>query len=1822
MSTDQDDNLDIAIIGMAGRFPGATNLEMYWNNLTSGKESISFFSDEELLQSGVSPSALQDANYVKAAPVLPDFDAFDAPFFGFSPREAQMMDPQHRLLLESAATAMEHAGYATDHYEYPVSVFAGSAMNTYLLFSGVSGRFVDEYLPTLIGNDKDFLATRISYKLNLKGPSVSVQSACSTSLVAIHLACQSLLNGESDLSLAGAVSVRVPHHVGHVHMPGSVFTADGHCRPFDAAASGTIFGSGVGVVVLKRLADAIADHDTIHAVIKGTAINNDGSSKVDYTAPSIESQSAAIEEALAVSGVDAETISYVEAHGTGTAIGDPIEVEALTRAFRTYTEKKGFCALGSVKSNVGHLDVAAGMAGLIKTVLALKHNVIPPTLHFQEPNPQINFEQTPFYVQDSLSPWHTTSGPRRAGVSSLGIGGTNAHVILEEAPELELPTSTSRRPYQLLAWSAKTEHALATMTHNLGAHLATNTNQDLVHAAYTLQTGRKTFKHRIFCVCEHAQEASRLLLDPSSESLRRGESLSDSRSLFFTFPGQGAQHINMGRDLYDKEPTFRMWVDQCLAIARPHLEQDLLALLFPDPDGAERASSLLKQTAYTQPALFIIEYALARLWMSWGIQPDGMIGHSIGEYVAACLADVFTLEEAIYLVAMRGRLMQAQPTGSMAAVSMAVEALEPYLNERVNVAAINSKELSVVSGDTPSIDALITTLEEQGITCRTLHTSHAFHSSMMEPASHAFLEHVRSLSLRAPSIPFVSNVTGSWIEAQSATDPSYWARHIVAPVRFEEGLQALLRDNSSILLEVGPGRTLTSLTRMHPSRSKTHLAVHSLPHPKSEDPPLRSMLQCLGELWMAGRPVDWQAFHGENTPKRIPLPTYPFKRDTHWFASKTSATALVAPSTIQPEQLISQSAPSASTHGCYVPSWSRLPTPVAAMPTEDGKKPRHWLIFANTSAFATQFIDQARRSGQSVTLIYPGKKFTCSRDGHYSLSPDNPDHYKQLIASLQARKVTPDTVAHLWTVEDLPDRPQKRQSKDPLDVKLHLGFYSLLYLVHAWHEHTFFHATQLGVVTQHAENVQGTESLQPLKATLKAFCGVLTKEYPSISSFTLDIDLSTPPDQQAHYAWREFIAPRLHQVMAHRGLYRWVPTLEPALLHDPSSHNQPEISIRQRIKQRGVYLITGGLGGIGLEIARYLAQHYQARLVLIGRSSMPSPDEWAQVLEDPSVDERIRSKIKVLQHLESTGASVKMLRGDVTNRSQMLQVKKEVLSSFNDINGIIHAAGIIDDTLIHDKTIESAQHVLAPKIQGTHVLHDVFDLGKIDFTMLCSSINAYNTPAGQVDYAAANAFLDAFAHEQSQHGACTISINWPGWRDAGMLAEKAKTHGDQPWLKRELARSIASEDAVNLFERIVSHPYPQVVVSKENPLSPAHSDQAPLVKQAIRAEHSIAPAHTNGHAHANGSLVDRLLAVWQDVLGIDDLTPEDDFFEMGGHSLLAVTLFKKMEQEVGTMPLPISALIKAPTLKTFAPLLTIHEAEETWSPVVLIQQGTSKVPIFCIHGAGGNILIYRDLAKALGPDQTVYGIEAQGLDGTQEILTSIQEMAALYQDAIQRIHPGGPYILIGYCMGGTIALEIAQQLRSHDADVAFLALLETYNWMHMEQDSAWKNGRFFMQKVIFHMRNMLLLPSTDKRLFFEAKFKELKRRLRVWSDQFKTATPGEPSSAQTAHGKTLTKIWEQNDEAALHYKPAYYPGTIHHYLPLQEYAAYKKPGMNFDGIAASVETTKLPVYPAGMLIKPFVSQLAQELGKHIYPITQQPGSSKVEPLPTDHVPSI
>ena len=1460
------DGLDIAVIGLACRFPGSRDSATFWTNLRDGVESITALSDEDLRSSGVQERLRQDPNYVRMRGIIDGIDLFDADFFGVTPKEAELMDPQHRLFLECAWETFEHAGYDPERFHGSIGVYAGSSTSGYLFNLFPQGLLLQSAsdMAGLLGVEKDSLSTRVSYKLNLEGPSIAVQTACSTSLVAVHLACQGLLAGECDMALAGGISVNVPQKVGYLYQKSGIASPDGHCRAFDADARGTVGGSGVGIILLKRLEEARVDGDHILALIKGTAVNNDGAQKVGYTAPRIEGQAKVIRAAHVAARVEPESIQYVEAHGTGTPMGDPIEVAALTQAFRAGTDRNGFCAIGSVKTNIGHLDAAAGIAGLIKTALALSHKQIPPSLHFSTPNPEIDFAETPFYVNAKLTDWTSPVNPRRAGVSSFGLGGTNAHVVMEEAPPVDRePHPVDRRP-RLIVLSAKSEAALNEMAVRYAAYLQQHPMAEPADVAYTLQIGRKAFSHRRWAVADTIESAARALSRP--DSAKTSAQAGEPRPVVFLFSGQGSQYRMMGRGLYAQEPIFREQVDRCAALLAPHIDMDIKSVLFEE---SATASERLNQTSFTQPVLFVLEYALAKLWMSLGVHPQGMIGHSIGEYVAACLSGVFSLEDALRLVAARGRLMQRMPPGLMLAVSMSETETTSLLHEDLDLAAVNALNQCVLSGPELSIKNLQETLAKKGIESIRLQTSHAFHSRMMDPLLESFKTQVVGIARHAPTIPWISNVTGDWIVPAQAMDPSYWADHVRRTVRFADGIETLYRKPERILLEVGPGRTLCTLAqRQIEGRPVTALTSLSKPREGSSaasEP--SSFLEAVGHLWANGVVIDWAGLYRGERPRRLPLPTYPFERRRFWVEPvKTSATS---------QDVVPSKKPNISDW-FYEPSWRRSRAVLPARPVREGS----WLVLVGERGEGTGIVEQLESDGRPVVTVSAGERYERHTKGRYSIRPGVREDYHRLIEDLRQQGLWPDRLVHCWNV-----RPRDGSlSVETFRRAQDKGLYSLLFLSQALGSRTSANPTFMCILTAGLHDVTGEETLRPELAPMVGACRVIPQEYVNLACQMVDLQVSTPTEEALT---RSVVARLLAEhtvrqdepVVAYRGAHRWIPTFQPVKLEH--SDEQPVL-----LRTQGVYLITGGLGGVGLQLVDYLVKTVKARLVLISRSK---PTE---------------GQLQRLKAFEQVGGKILTIQAHVADEQQMRFALAQALDRFGAVHGVIHAAGVPGGGLIDLKTVEAVETEFSPKIIGALVLDHVLRKVPLDFICFCSSLNALTGGVGQVGYCAANAALDAMAHAFSKRGSRVISVNFDRWNQVGM-AVQAEARLKTLQIDASEFDGMAASEAQDAFGRILSGwASSQVIVSVRDcfSLMTQSAGTALLNVVGITAKGGKASQELlRGKADqiAGATIEEKVTFVWQQILGVEHVGLRDDFFTLGGESLAALQILNRLQEIFG-----------------------------------------------------------------------------------------------------------------------------------------------------------------------------------------------------------------------------------------------------------------------------------------------------------------------------------
>ena len=1524
--TQQYNELEVAVIGLAGRFPGAKNIAEFWQNLKAGVESIHFFGDEELIENGVNPALLKNADYVRAHGFLEGNECFDPAFFGYTPKEAAAMDPQVRVFHECVWQALEDAGYDPLSYPGLIGLYGGASPHfnweALSLLSGKTGSLGDFAASQLV--DKDFLCVRVSHKLNLRGPSITLYSACSTSLVAIHLAVQAVQNGECSLALGGGVTVLQFKKAGYVYQEGMVGSPDGHCRTFDRQSAGTVAANGAGAVVLKRLTEAVEHRDHIYAVVKGSALTNDGSRRVGFTAPGVEGQAEAIRIAHLTAEVSPESIGYVETHGTATALGDPVEIEGLKLAFDT--PERGFCALGTVKSNLGHLDSAAGVTGFIKTVLALKNRQIPPSLHFKSPNPDIDFENSPFYVNRQLKQWENGSQPRRAGVSSFGLGGTNAHVVLEEAPDTALRQGTADRPCLILL-SAKTEAALKRMSLDLADYFGQHPDTPLADAAYTLQVGRAPFAFRQLVLCSGAGELITALSSGNSPAVRAQQVRETDRPVVFMFSGQGAQYVNMGLELYQQEKTFRQEMERCFEILERRWQYPIREILYPaahspsSPGPGERINHVL----YSGPVKFSFEYALAKLLISRGIEPRAMIGHSFGEYAAASISGVFSLEDALGLVVLRGQLMEQTAAGAMMSVALGEEAIKPFLDERVSLAAVNSPQLAIVSGERQAVAELEHRLTALGHECIRVNFPRASHSALMQPVTGTFAEAVARVRRRKPEIPYISGLSGQWISESEAVDPAYWSRHLVCTIRFFEGITTLLHQLNPVFLQVSCDRGLPLFVSQHPDITAQNPAVNIVRHPRDEVSDVAYLLNQVGSLWLQGAAVDWHRFHEGEERFRISLPTYSFER--HRFAVERDLPRLTA------DLLAGGSLPVRKpdlADWLYVPTWIRSrPARIPRLPGA-GHDRFAWLVFLDGCGLGGRLAERLRQAGCTVMTAAAGEHFRQLGEGDFVIRPAAAGDYHALLAGMSAAKDRPLQVVHLWLVTDPSDGSGAAPGLDRCETMLSRGFYSLFYLARAWGSRGLKQLVSIQAVSSHMQEVVGGDLLVPEKAALLGPVKVIPREYAALKCRSIDI--VWPPAGEVNTVVSQLLtecaADPDETVVAYRGRHRWQQTFRPVRLEDGAGEGCP-------LKQQGVYWITGGLGGIGLVLAGHLTETVGARLVLSGRSPLPERPEWDRWLSEHPEDEPTAVKIRKLRELEKQGADILTARADAADPQQMRRVLDMALNRFGKIDGVIHCAGLADGALIAGRTPEMTAEILAPKVQGTLVLNELLTTAAPDFLILCSSANAILPALGQLGHCGANAFLDAFAwYKHSQNGVQTISINWNAWREVGQAAAAIRqvANRDQHFDANHLD-ALLNEEGVGLFARILSDPLPQVVVSttdfnakieglkREITAETAETSAVPSAETRLPR-----PELSTPYLAPRDPLEQSLVDIWQQHFGFDKVGVKDNFFELGGDSvkgMMFVNRYKKLLAEI----VHVTVVFNAPTIEDLTSYFGEHYPE-------------------------------------------------------------------------------------------------------------------------------------------------------------------------------------------------------------------------------------------------------------------------------------------------------
>lgn len=1493
--TSEDDGA-IAIVGMALRVPGANTLAQFWANLRAGVESTTFFTDAELRAQGVPEADLANPAYVKAFGVLQGADQFDAALFDMPPREAEVLDPQHRQLLECSWEALEHAGYGPGSANLKaagrVGVLAGVGLNSYLLHNLLGRQDLIEALggwQITLGNDKDFAASRVAYKLDLRGPAMNISTACSTSLVATAMGCQSLQAYQSDLVIAGGCSVHTPLAQGYWHHPGGTLSPDGRCRAFDAQAQGTFDGNGVAMVVLKRLADAQRDGDTVHAVIRGFAVNNDGALKVGYTAPSVEGQAEVIREAQEMGGIDAHSIGHVETHGTGTDLGDLIEITALSAAFRRAgVSQSAQCAIGSVKTNVGHLDTAAGTTSLIKTVLGLQHGQMPPSLHFTQPNPRLGLEDSPFYVNASLRDWPRWQGqPRRGGVSSFGIGGTNAHLVVEEAPPPR--TGSQGRPWLLLPVSARSAAASDEQAARLATHLAAHlqspadgapTGTGLADLAHTLQTGRRAWAHRQAWVVAGSSAGPGLLAQGPHFS---GLAPEQAPAVVFLFAGQDAQHLGMAQGLYQDEPVFRRELDRCAALLRQHHGLDLQARLWGPRLPGEPAFA-------TDPLpLFAVQYALARSWQALGVQPTAMLGYSLGEYVCACLAGVISLEDALGLAVDGAALLSRLPPGGLLAVSLSEEALLPLLGDALELALVNAPQQCVVGGPLAAVQALEARLRAQGVTCLLSPLGLPFHTRHMAPFLEAYRQRLARVRFHPPTLPYVSCLSGDWIRPEQATDPEHYLRLAGQTVRLAEGLATVLARPGAVYLEVGPGQGLTSLALLQPRRPPAQQLLPSLRDARSAGGDAEAFTLALARLWCQGSEIAWPALYSGEIRARVPLPTCAFEHQRYWIEPPSHPSGPATPREADAE---GQRADPAQWF--YRSVWRDLP-PLPPLPLQG-----HWLLLEASG----QAPGGAGEGGAGADDAGLGDVLAEALQGagvrltRRSALPAGPDaDWDAVLVSAEPGGRPFDHIVYLGLLGG----PEQDAAE------LARGFDSLLALGRSLGRSVFAEAIQITVLADRVLPV-GDQLPRPAKAAVLGPLRVLPQEYPNLRCRLIDVQR---PGQawQARRLCQQLLAEwggvadplqAVEPVLALRPGARWAERFEPCPL-------PPAAPGAMRLDAQGSYLITGGLGQIGLCLARRMAECAPGlTLVLTGRSGPAglAGERLAQV-----------------QALQALGVRVRVLAADVRDPAAMAAVVDEIDAGDAPLRGVIHAAGVVGQAsfaTVGESSAEFCATQMGPKLEGARVLQALLGERVLDFCLLCSSLSPVLGGLGFAAYAAANACLDALAiaHNRSHPGVWT-SVNWEGWRfEAGEIA-----HNQPGGAVAELG--LLPAQGMEVFERILAAPRMERVVVSSGDLTARIRRWVQLESppaESVPADLRPRPALLGAVVAPVGETELALARLWEKLLGIAGISAQDSFFELGGNSLLLTQLLAQIRKRF-RLELSLTLLFERPTIADIAALI-------------------------------------------------------------------------------------------------------------------------------------------------------------------------------------------------------------------------------------------------------------------------------------------------------------
>ena len=1930
---------------MTGRFPGAANLDQLWHNLCNSVESISWFTPEEL-GPGIDDSLRHDPDYIRARGLIEGADLFDAAFFGINPLEAKVMDPQQRVFLELAQQALENAGYDPERYKGRIGVFAGIGDNHYYTTNlltqpellAMAGKLAVEY-----GNQKDYIALRTAYLLDLRGPAISLNTACSTTLLAVDQAYRSLLDYECDMALSGGIDITVPQKSGFLYQEGGTFAKDGHCRPFDAEATGTMFCDGAGVVILKRLADALADGDTIYALIRGTGKNNNGARPASFLAPSIDGQAEAIALAQSAADVPVESIRYIEAHGTGTPVGDPIEFEALRKVFESKTDRKQFCYLGSIKGNIGHPTNAAGVAGLIKAALVLHHEQIPPTLHFKTPNPKIDFASSPFVMADKLVSFPRGEDIRRTAVSSFGFGGTNVHVILEESPAPK--KSGASRPLQLLPISARSHTALDAYGRALAEHFKSAALESFADAAYTFQTGRKQMAQRRFVVAADSEEAAKLLLQPNP--LRCGSKRCERRNppIVFLFGGQGTQYVNMGLNLYRDEALFRAIVDDCCEILKPHLGRDLRELLYPKSGDEETAKTSLQNTFFTQPSIFVIEYALARFWQSIGIEPATMAGHSIGEFVAATLAGVWQLEDVLGIIALRGRLMQDLPRGSMLSVSRSAESIGKILPGTLQIASNNAPALCVVSGPEAEVAQFQKQLEAENIVCRHLHTSHAFHSAMMDPMVEPLRQAVARVRLSPPVKPFVSTVKGRPITAEEATDPAYWAQHARATVEFSTAITYLKEQGYDLFLECGPRSTLCSLARQQFTLERPCIAIPTLSDTHENNTEWATLLFAMGSLWQNGVSIDWDAFYANEDRRRVPLPTYPFERQRFWVdpaagistakgmqgaAAATAHLQIEATHSLAPQEQAastsassrqdriaarvldllapvcgrerSQISPSATfmeqgfdslslTQVAFAirkefsvkVSFSQLmsqypnvemlaghldsvlpanafaetiakppaiaPSPSVAVPAPEIHPNPQPITAANTSVLEEVVAEQARTIARLVGLL---EKATANVPA--ALPPASPlaEVSPSGLAKPEVQSLPCANACDAFEVEStIPQRGIFASSR--LSERLSASYNESITM-------RFVGTISVEKMTRAMERL--VERHDALRASFDE-TGAVMKINPArkIAMPVTDLFVAEECSMKESLARQE----RLRKMIADETLLPFalpdgplfrcqMVVLGPnraaviftahhiicdgwsldVLIHDLCAFYSEEISgAPAKLEPAQSYLdyvrsVTERHHSDEFEeAAGYWHAKFEGGFPVL-RLPADRPRSARREFTARRVDHPIPAS--VVQELKAVAAkqgcsffavllsSVALLLARISQQRRFVIALPTAEQPEIGQPGLVgHCVNLLPFAVelrenesageffkrVQSDLVAAQQHSMftlvslledlrpvVPELGVSPISAGLTNVKKFKSSELPQSGFTVDYDANPKAYESFELYLNAVELEHDLEIHCHYDIKL--FEDL-TVREWLSTLG---CIFQDLAGDPARE-VLDLAGMKRGNPsFVNEIVYKSAAHGEAENERLTAVSSGPSDSRQLANSVSSGMSESE--LQRAMLPLWQRVLGIREIGADDDFFALGGHSIAAARLFALIQQELGRTA-PLAVLYDASTPRTLAAVLSRGTAPEEWQSLVPINRSGDRPPLFLVHAAEGNVLLYRSLAAYLGADQPVYGLQSAGLDGRSAVDGRFENVARKYVDEIRQVQPHGPYMLGGYCLGGTLALEMARQLMESGEAVGFVGMIETY-WSPRKPDIhalRWplplhqRAINRFILNPFFHLQNLLEAEGEGKLGFFMDKLRVEMARAKA-SARFGWARLRH-SLQPNAVAAPPTRLADVYEDAFAKYDVKPYPGELTVFLAKRHLMGFRTELGGWAKIApGGVRLFPLPISPRGSLVEPYVGQLA------------------------------